>query len=248
MGLEIRSETIAPFIQPHILTTRTDIAKGMIGEPLITLKDKQAVRLSLQKFEKYMNTGGALSDFSTPFQKQDNAVNGLLVKAQVNLNPKWRYIEEDFDDPGIGYFKMDGDYGFTLGIKQDGHSQPVWCSIVSFNQHPIGEKCPLIIQLQGRSYYDKVVSKRRSVKKDVVFSTLSALQWERMMTELVIAWSDFAHLPYVYMQPADHNSYVIQGYLPFDKAKIRYDVTARRLGFKRENRHYALALQNPFQR
>ena len=85
-------------------------------------------------------------------------------------------------------------------------------------------------KILGKSIFVVQIQAARSSKK----SLLDPFRWERMLLRLLIDWAKENGFSQVLIQPADQNEYFING-TDNDRnkrLKMRYDVTARRSGFK----------------
>lgn len=137
-------------------------------------------------------------------------------------------------------FWIDGDHGLVLSqsYPEIGNSAAVSFSIIG-NPQAVSRRCGrfgngnlnpdylkakdlLICQLQGRTYYGQG-------------AVLSEFHWERLLVGLVAEWAYQVGFPRLLLLPSEHNYWpnVQDNYrgTPF----LRYDVTARRLGFQRES-------------
>ncbi len=131
-------------------------------------------------------------------------------------------------------FVADGSYGFFLGKKE---RFPLWLAGVFFSSAQ--NDCPIIQQLQ-------VVKHKYISQQELTLSTLQLFHWERALVYLVLDWAYINRFPAVYLQPAEMNQWVKRGNLPLERAKMRYDVTAERMGFRKDqNGLYALYLSYP---
>lgn len=57
-------------------------------------------------------------------------------------------------------------------------------------------------------------------------------RWERVLVKYGIFVAETLKLNQLTIRPAEENGYVIAGRYPYERAKLRYDVTAKRMGFK----------------
>ncbi len=92
----------------------------------------------------------------------------------------------------------------------------------------------IINQLQGPTQSD-------NTKLAVTFSNF---RWERMLTEILIEWARQTGLEKLYFLPSAFSTWDKIMFNQGGIGKLRYDVTAKRLGFKRdkENKPYLLSI------
>jgi len=57
-------------------------------------------------------------------------------------------------------------------------------------------------------------------------------RWERVLVKYGIYAAEVLGQNLVTIRPAEENGYVIAGRYPYERASLRYDVTAKRMGFK----------------
>lgn len=138
-------------------------------------------------------------------------------------------------------FCADEQYGFLLGKEEE---NPLWLAGVTF-QLPYYQAIntgPTIIQLQAFSYIipEDMQDQRRIcqilTRKAEAVKTLQQMRWEFFLVDVVMEWAMKVGFPVVYLQPGSQNLYTKsdhgQPLLPPERAYLRYDVTAKRYGFK----------------
>lgn len=120
-------------------------------------------------------------------------------------------------------FFMDGNYGFMLGGKtpEDNEVKPL--ALAAFDVESNGGV--IIKQLQGRLRKDNLSQSEKGI--------LEAYRWEFILVNLIASWADKVQLPSITIQSAEKNRW--KNFTPSEQnLKLRYDVTAKRLGFTKE--------------
>lgn len=137
-----------------------------------------------------------------------------------------------------GKFVVDGEYSLVLGYLREKQAEPLWIGIVSFflgleDDHRIAketgftEPFPLIVQIQGAADWSYDTEEKYEDAKRV----LRKLKWERALVTMVLEWAEENGIPAVYLLPSSLNLY--WGSDERNKnLHMRYDVTAKRLGFQ----------------
>lgn len=217
---------------PRILESQVSVLKaqmivGLLGyqeKPLISLGDKDAVRVSLEGFTDSFNNS-EIDSLMNEYAKDGSNLDGrgFFLKPLFGRGSK-QYIHRK------GYFYMDRDYGFALGVEQEDKESPLWLAIISFTTDN-SYKGPTIVQLQSYTHETYFSAGKEGQEKALSF--LQAYHWEFFLVSLVGTWAQDMRIPAIYIMAGENNWYVGNGILPLERAKMRYDVTARRLGFRK---------------
>jgi len=132
-------------------------------------------------------------------------------------------------------FYLDGEHAFMLfhGDPSDGVGVCGGFTLIGeedlqkryhvFEKSGKTGKLLLINQLQGRWTYNNEVG-----------AVFSRFRWERLLVTLICSWAKNAGLHQVFLLPAAKNPWATVSSNGHGTAYLRYDVTAQRLGFKRE--------------
>jgi len=148
------------------------------------------------------------------------------------------------------YFYKDGKHSLFLGVKGEG-DDPIWVGICGIRMtHDFKEyynklgsnshfkstsyKLPCVVQIQGK--------KSLHSKEDKLLDlAVSSYKWERALAFFATEWARIEGFPAFYMLPAEKNAW--NNKIRESNFLLRYDVTARRLGFRmQENGLYGLSL------
>ncbi|MDP2649484.1 MAG: hypothetical protein Q8P10_01430 [bacterium] len=224
-------------LEPAAKTSKIDIRRNLYGKPLNSFTDIHETLSSLQKFEDIANKGDYLSDLFLDCAKEGVVLpDGKFFIRSYHLEIDHQ-AETDKKDPGISYFRMDGDYAFSLGFKRK--SDIVWLASTSFFLNPDLKGSLTIVQLQGRSYTDKREAEYSKKKKEAI-AILEKFRWEFFLLFICADWARTIRLPIVYLQTAEQNEYARRSKslkdddktLKMAKAKQRYNGTARGLRLK----------------
>ena len=81
-----------------------------------------------------------------------------------------------------------------------------------------------------------IIHQLQAQTNDIEYRGVRALRqfrWERALVDYIVGWAKTYGIPHVAVQSAEHNNWVIDGKIPFERAKLRYDVTAHRCGFRK---------------
>ncbi len=135
------------------------------------------------------------------------------------------------DEYGKTY--IDGDYGLVIGTQPKDAKHPLWLAVTSFDLFGDG---PRIKQLHA---YTNEWSKDQDRQKEV----MQNYRWEFGLVNLIALWADRVELSNVYIRGVANNAYKHD--LGEERVALRYDVTAKRLGFlpDGDTGDYVLALK-----
>lgn len=222
-------------LRSQILPSEARIVASLLGrreKPLISFEDKYAVRASLKGFANSINSSGIDSLINEYAKNGSNlAWEGSFIEPFFERGPN-KHIHRE------GYFYMDGDYGFALGVKQQ--RSPLWLAMISFTTNNFYEG-PTIVQLQSYTYETDTQTGEEGRGKALPF--LQANHWEFFLVSLVGTWAQDIRIPAIYIIAGANNGHIGGRGLPLERAKMRYDVTARRLGFRKlPDGNYSLPL------
>ena len=131
------------------------------------------------------------------------------------------WYNNDYGSSEEHKFYFDTNYGLILTRTDGGHSVDLGCLGFEPNKHNVSIR---IVQLQGPTYN----------KDDKVAELLKPIKWERLLVSAICQWASLNGFESVEIQPASQNRWYPE-LDPDDKKNkfhMRYDVTARRLGFK----------------
>lgn len=65
---------------------------------------------------------------------------------------------------------------------------------------------------------------------------LAPIRWEHALVEYVVEWAQKHGIPRVEIESGTRNDWVRAGHISIQQAKLRYDVTAKKCGFKKDDR------------
>src|SRR3989344_500009 len=175
----------------------------------------------------------------SPFAK-----DGVVLDEKFVLKDVLGKKQEHIDANGDGLFCTDGQYSFALGYLRGKDEKPLWIAVASFATDEVASRyrtslfkrgvetdyecnLPLIVQIQGPAVwsYDNR-EKYKDAKK-----ILAKLRWEKAMLKLLLDWAEQNSIPALYLLPSKMNQHRNISKNIDDSLHIRYDVTAKRMGF-----------------
>lgn len=104
----------------------------------------------------------------------------------------------------------------------------------------ITENSPVILQLQGPG--KKVFPDNKSYLRNRTNNLLQKFRWEFVLTGLTRLWAEQNGFKSLYVQSAEKNQWVINGFADYERVAKRYNQTAQDFGFKRRKRFYILEI------
>jgi len=131
-----------------------------------------------------------------------------------------------------------------LGYPRGRQAKPLWIGVVSFflglnpdnyivEKTGFNELLPIIVQIQGPADWSYDAYRKYKDAKRI----LGTLRWEKALVTIVLGWAERNRIPAVYLLPSLLNKYRDpDNYSGPDnrnkKLFMRYDVTAKRMGFE----------------
>lgn len=180
---------------------------------------------SLDEFRVRANATGFPEQILKDLQaKQNISESHQIVVAEPIFGEGYHRIE------GKAAFTADSKYSLIIGARQSGQNR--WLAGIGFDLDQRG--CPVISQIQACSpiigtsvagTFDDY-EKERDCNK----SLLARFRWEFLLVALVAKWAQIRKAKEVRIKPAAHNIWRVA--VPDERLKLRYDVTAKRMGFK----------------
>lgn len=243
-------------LEQQVQSTTHEIYWNLHGLPKVPgrLFDYQEMVLySLAKFVNFFNRNSCLGDFLAGHLKDGQQ----MLEGNIFLQP----IAGDRDhsptniphiagkEAGNGIY-LDGDYGFILCWRPDQRTDPLILATTSFSpgnrlsrynpklSYP-DVTTPVVIQLQAQSYSTNYCyANPRVERREMAFEALSRFRWEHALVSIATQWTQSAGFPVINLLPGAQNRYA---HHREEQMKMRYDVTAKRCGFKLgENGLYVL--------
>jgi hypothetical protein len=208
-----------------------DFLKSIYGDykqPNINLEDKNQVISSLDGFVDKINSGKNTTLFE-PFIKDGSPIAASSLILHTVPNTASYTVPKQYTR-----FFVDGNYGFVLGLLKD--SDPLWLAITSFASLPGTTPAPVILQIQAASN----LSYPREESYVQAQRALKTLRWEQALIAACAHWAKQEEFPLVALQSGSENPYAssYQRKLPLERAKMRYDVSAERFGFRNTSDSY----------
>lgn len=229
-------------LRPQSEVVHVDILRGSSGlqkTSLESLEDRSSVVRSLRDYASTMN--GDLLNYviAESFVKPGKTMPAgeflvrALPKPGRNLgSPK-----------GRGHFWVDGKHGLALGFDKRSRGKPLWLACTSFISYYNLEATPLIRQLQVRTFFGDA---HNEPLKEEINLTLQCLRWEHLLVSLVSGWAQSCSLPAIAMISSENFSPLHKVFVSKERAYMRYDVTARRMGFKLQpDKNYLFTFERP---
>lgn len=212
-----------------------------IGEfyqrPVDSLEDRGIIQYSLHNFVNYINNI-PLTAYLSDFLKGNQEIpDGNLFLQPVLGNPY-------YSPTWLGFNKgmyLDGAYGFILCLQPDRRTRPLLLAVTSFypgtSLYLYSEGAvsypdittPVILQLQSQHWF----TNDKPGEKALAASVLKSFRWEHALIYMDVKWAQSVGLPAIHILPSWQNRY-FRG--KEDTMKMRYDVSAERCGFKKDER------------
>lgn len=189
-----------------------------------------------------------LRKFISSFRIKDPQINGEEIILRVFCQPLSHVYPDGkplFQTHAV--FFADGPYSIVLGIRVN--SEINWGCVLSFRpptDEEIKKGCnpdsPVIIQIQTvdyefqEGYSNPIFIKDDKRRKEILNFLKKIGRWEHLLVKIIIEWAQKNKLPAVCISEASANPYYPRSYEDQQKGerlKMRYDVTASRLGFIR---------------
>lgn len=236
MSLEVPS-----FLANQTIALNQEVQLGLAGINMSDRKDRLPPVLSPDDIVEYASQKSPqeMTNDLTPFIKRKETLPpgdfSLLPVTGSGTN----YSESD------GYMWADGKLGFLLAYQKPDDQYEYKLASVTFSSSTnllyywpqidntrIVPNSIMIQQLQAYYYFK---TKSGSAKQVASQDVLKRLKWERYLVNTTTNWARENSLKAVYIQPAELNDYKDA----FDdteqsRFKMRYDITAERMGFKKD--------------
>ena len=195
------------------------------------------ISLSMERFAEYLS-GDPLTSYMSRLRKNDQEDNHEFFLKGVNAR-HYSVIERRFQ----GEFYMDTYHAFALGIKDSTRDRPLWIGVVSFLlgkdldfyssyledvMNEFENPCPIIVQLQGANDETYCTTSDYEEAKQV----LNKYKWERALIGIVSKWAQATNAAGVFLLPGYENRWSYKFDDEGQKLHLRYDVSARRMGFR----------------
>lgn len=211
----------------------------------------------MRHFAEQMSAG-PLNQFLLPFAKKDAVLEESFVLKNL-LTRGWQSITQ-IDQ---GHFYLDGNFSFALGYKRGKKQKPLWIAVASIATGKISKEyqsalvnrgvetnydpqLPLVVQLQGPSRWSYTSDRHLPQAKKV----LRKFKWERSLVALVLDWAERNNVPSVHLVPSElvqqmniteptdedepDKTENRRRLKEAERLYMRYNVTAKRMGFKRQ--------------
>lgn len=229
--MSLESRLYCPEFLKSYCRPTADMLYGLYGfrhEPIpLGSVDNYATFSSMKYFEYYINSGGRLDEVVNMYVKPDKQIppsSRFILKALDGSNATWQLA----DDGLTRGFYLDTIFGFALGEKEARSRIVTWLAVVGFD---VTVKdaifLPLIRQIQSGYYREK-----QSPSWEKSINLMDTFRWEFVLVSSVADWARGIGASEIAIMPASRNRWVHSRSLPLNRARIRYDVTARRLGGK----------------
>ncbi len=193
--------------------------------PSIDVGDNLSVLFSVEKFttQSSEQIDALVNNYSKKSDRPSG--NSFSIISSSGLNPNYPYSP-------YGDFARDGAAGFILRTKsQRKQDKFLDLAMICFNFPSATNENPLIVQLQTFSPKINPSEDAADLLKEEAKLVLEKFRWEKALVALMLEWARRERFPFVYLQPGSQNRYCGSG-LTMERAKLRYDVTAKRMGFR----------------
>ena len=197
----------------------------------------------LTEFMSFYRKEGPSPDSSTFFLRQ------VLKRATVSI-----------ENEGWGRFYMDTDRGLALGVRGPRNRNTLWLGVAGIalgnelegyeipdnvkGRMSFPYQFPVIAQLQGPDKHAYGYRSTGAEKHKRAIEVLSRYKWERAMIDVVLEWAQEHGIAAAYMLPAELNHWwYASSLVREERLRMRYDVTAQRMGFRMQpNGLYGISL------
>lgn len=193
------------------------------------IDDEKYIFESLSTFQK-KNDPVEITQLVQNYRKKSEEENNLVFRLAAPLKGGWNRLDQEYG----GSFYVDGRYGLSVGVETKEFG-PLWIATTSFMEYPAfyekrgvtGDKAgPRILQIQGLSkeytYSDHLH------RYQAGFEVLKKYRWEFMLIELMKRWTKYEGFNNLYIKPTSQHAWKNADLY----AKYRYDIPAKRSGFK----------------
>ncbi|MDO8658645.1 MAG: hypothetical protein Q7K55_07920 [Candidatus Levybacteria bacterium] len=238
----------SPLLDQQVNAITLEITKGLYGyyqKPIESLENKNAVAFSLHNFAVRVNNASEsyFADFLKEGQEMPRGKLYLRPVVGHSIDESVRWVRTRFSEMFI-----DGCYGFILCLRPKG-DKPLFLAATSFllanhstdyspwlRFHYNDLPTPVVVQLQAQhdtTNFTKTEPERKKLADD----TLSRFRWEHALLALDVQWARSVGLPAIHVLPGSQNHYFnyFKGKGREKSVKIRYDISARRCGFKQDD-------------
>lgn len=227
---ETKRGIFVPTFHSQANVFKADIVGGIFGnEPLSTPhingNDLSAVNISLVDFAANLRQ----SEVNSLMKKRLKGEDCNMSDRNFSISPFYPAYNLGMEH---GYFFADGNTGIILEAKsefEDGLSLGLAMASFDFPKKAGGN--PVIVQLQTFSPREAVGDDFIHLKAEAT-SVLKQFRWEKALIDIVMIWARGENFPFLYVQPGSENYYVKLHSLE-NRARIRYDMTAERMGFEK---------------
>ncbi len=202
-----------------------------------------------------IKVGASLKDFSASFNQEElNALVAPYIRDKSLLQDGNFHLTSDYAigkgntsfyhhiDTNI--FNSDGVHSLVIGYKKRSQRAIRWFANTSFS---VGEEArnyngldfnkdlPLILQIQGSSPTEYSLDWGRYQE---ALALLRKLRWEPVLLKLLKGWATSEDIPMIYLLPGDKNKWIGTNWKRKQLFHLRYDVAAKRSGFKMQENGY----------
>lgn len=240
----VRNERFLPRIFDQInLALAADVIFGLKGldprEFLSPNAKRNEVQRSMADFVTKIRTSGQLNKLISRESKDGIAIERSRIGLIAAIPER--------KGPYLGFY-LDEYYTFILSLDKPDNSGCISFKILDENwkaRDIIGNGSGeantsvlrpgdlIITQLQGPTFSD---SKGK-------VQVLPQLRWEVILVDLVVKWAKTTGFSRVYLLPGEFNKYYwTRNEKEREKLKLRYNVTAKRCGFKRDSKNEPFVL------
>jgi hypothetical protein len=208
---------------------------GFQPHPVVNC-DHEDIVTSLTNFSQQFPNHPWFQELVTSYTKPDAIIPFGEYSISPSLKKGYNFLT------GGGNTYNDGNYGLVLGVQEPGEKQNLWLAALGFD---VGiwaladgsrKSYMFMKQLQAYDYKDMSLSGTQNLDQKVI---LNKLRWEHLLVALGISWASGVDIDQAVIQPANRNKYYEKSGTGEREAwqkrlKMRYDVTASRMGFKKD--------------
>lgn len=204
------------------------LGKAELLKPPFTNK---MVSSSLKHFVRDFTDSGDFEALIKGYLKEDSTLDPkqftLLTHEGYSYAKKPPYnifYYDGFTSLLLFYGDLRNKIGVTASLELKGNKN----SFQGMNDSQMTDDDIIINQIQG-PLYNKAIAE--------VKETFSEFRWEKLFVEIFINWARQSGLQRIFLLPSAYNEWNTVQANTNGTALLRYDVTAKRLGFKQKNKH-----------
>ncbi len=222
---------LAQSLNPSLLQPTLDMAsptlRGMI--------DDEVMGESITQYARAQRKSGAFREKVLSEGRPD--IENCLDLLRLNSHNGRMNAHITPANPLIPNFYLDSDRAFSISYHGVGvfGENTIGC-VIGFNVLDLGliNSCGYIKTMNGRLFEkgDILIDQIQATSTLGTQKVLGTFRWEKVLVGLVIDWAAQNGLNRIFIRPAKYNKYTAINNSAGNRGHMRYDITAKRMGFK----------------